>query len=175
MRAFLLAAFFMAMTLPACAQTVSSGPDGENAASTVAIVGYEIPRPVQVDQMIAWDDVKDYLPDILLQEPETPRSAREIFNGVNRLMREKGAEYQTAVRQLAEDMQGQYPDQTVEDITFMLADRFVTGSGEQFSPEVQVLAYEYAALNYIYGAFKTEIEAQGYNPLLYAPGPVPPQ
>lgn len=169
MRSLLLTAFFLAMTLPACAETAKT----QVPAETVAISGYSIPTPVRIDQPVEWKVVRDYVPAALLETPKKAPPASEIYNEVNRLMREKMTEYDTALTALAADRKGEYPGQSLEDVKYALADLFVTGDGDAISPDVQKLAYEYAALQYLHEAFETELKKQGYDPEFHAPGPVP--
>lgn len=169
MRALLLTAFLLAITLPACAEE----PKTAVPAETVVISGYTIPAPVQIDQPITWEAVRDYVPAALRDAPESPMATWEIYNEVNRLMREKMDEYDAALDTLAAARRGDYPDKSLEDVKFTLADMFVTGDGVGISPEVQKLAHEYAALQYLHEAFSAELEKQGYKPDFHAPGPVP--
>lgn len=164
----LVTAFFLAMALPGCAHAQTPG-----AGDKVTISGYQIPTPQRIDQPIEWDAVKDHLPAKLYEKPQSPKKTAEIYNDVNQLMQEKIREYEAALDVLANERKDEYPGQSHEDVKFALADMFVTGEGNDISPEVQKLALEYAALQYVHEAFQKELEAQGQQPLSYAPGPVP--
>lgn len=164
-------------TLPAVvfalALSFQAHAENPDPVGKVVILGYAIPVPVRVDQPMEWDAVRGHVPANLYRAPGTPMTARDIYNELDRLMRVSMKDYEAALDALAMERQDDYPGQTPEEIRYILADYFVTGEGDDISPEVQRLTNEFAALQFLHEAFETELEAQGYDPLKHAPGPVP--
>ena len=173
MRLIFLAVFLAIFPLSILSHANAETADALNARGTVEILGYQIPTPVQVDEPNEWEDVRDYVPAVLLETPPRSMTAREIYNEVIRLMRARGAEYERTLDDLAVARQGDYPGQHLETVTLILAETFLASAGEDISPEVQRLALEYSALLYLTDAFKAELEAQGYGPVHDLSEPLP--
>ena len=173
MRLIFLAAFLALFLLPTPSHANAETTDTLDARGTVEILGYHIPTPVQVEEPIEWEAVRDYVPAVLREAPPRPITAREIYNEINTLMRARMNEYGTALNALAVARQGDYPGQHLETVTLILAETFLASAGEDISPEVQRLALEYSALLYLTDAFKAELEAQGYGPVPDSSEPLP--
>ncbi|MGG7056542.1 hypothetical protein [Nitrosomonas sp. ANs5] len=160
MRYLLSVILMLAITLPTFAQQAMATASAE----AIVILGYQIPAPVQVDQPIKWEAVREYVPAALYNKPAAPMTPQEIFDEISRLLKAKGQEYKKALSALAIARAGDYPDLHPETVELMLAERFVGGQGESISPDVQRLVHEYAALLYLREAFGDELRAQGINP-----------
>jgi len=160
MRYLLSVILMLAITLPVSAQQAMTAASAE----TIVILGYQIPAPVQVDQPIKWEAVREYVPAALYNKPAAPMTSLEIHDVLSRLLKAKGQEYKQALSALAITRADEYPGQSQEYVEMMLADLFVVGQGESVSPNVQRLAHEYAALLYLHDAFATELRAQGVSP-----------
>lgn len=88
-------------------------------------------------------------------------TALEIYDQLEPLTRRRISEYETALEELAVARQSDYPGVPLDSVTLILADTFLARAGESISPDVQALALECSALQYLTDAFKSHLEARG--------------
>jgi hypothetical protein len=111
---------------------------------TLSLIPVEFEKPV-----MGWAQAKQYIPAEFQQTPPAALTDRQILDRINQTRDALNNKYSQMLEQNIAEYMAQHPEENADAVRLDTMDAFQSGDGDTISPEIQQVAGQLIALQYL--------------------------